>query len=111
MTVIKCALWAEPLYDMDATDDGFMAWGFQVAIAGSNGYNKIAAVSVRESTYIMVILLLCCLGLLAARGLNSLVWFVFKSVWKFCLVLWAAAFRFPFLAMLHHRHKLHDRLE
>ncbi|USP80254.1 hypothetical protein yc1106_07528 [Curvularia clavata] len=38
-TVIKCALWAEPLRIEGATNIGYREWDFDVAIAGSNGYN------------------------------------------------------------------------
>ena len=38
-TIIKCALWGEPLRIEGATNVGYKEWDFDVAIAGSNGYN------------------------------------------------------------------------
>lgn len=38
-TIIKCALWGEPLRIEGATNIGYREWDFDVAIAGSNGYN------------------------------------------------------------------------
>lgn len=38
-TIIKCALWGEPLHIEKATNTGYKEWDFDVAIAGSNGYH------------------------------------------------------------------------
>jgi hypothetical protein len=38
-TIIKCALWGESLDHKHATNTGYTDWGFDVVIAGSNGYN------------------------------------------------------------------------
>lgn len=38
-TIIKCALWAEPLRIEGAKNIGYREWDFDVAIAGSNGYH------------------------------------------------------------------------
>ncbi|EOA85223.1 hypothetical protein ACJQWK_06291 [Exserohilum turcicum] len=38
-TLIKCAIWGEPLHEEKATNTGYREWDFDVAIAGSNGYS------------------------------------------------------------------------
>jgi hypothetical protein len=38
-TIIKCALWGEPLRIEGAKNIGYREWDFDVVIAGSNGYN------------------------------------------------------------------------
>ncbi|EUC49470.1 hypothetical protein COCMIDRAFT_84457 [Bipolaris oryzae ATCC 44560] len=39
-TVIKCALWGEPLRIEGAKNIGYREWDFDVVIAGSNGYSS-----------------------------------------------------------------------
>ncbi|KAJ4373280.1 hypothetical protein N0V83_003574 [Neocucurbitaria cava] len=39
MSVIKCVFWGEKLYAENVTNYGHTEWEFDIAMAGSNGYN------------------------------------------------------------------------